>query len=392
MKAWGIGIFALSAGLLAGCGGNKTAPPATGGAESKTIGVTLLARTDPFYKDLEESMQEEAKAKGYTLDVQDGRRDLSKQLSQVETFIAQKKDAIVLCPVNSEGVGRAIEKANAAGIPVFTADIRSAGGKVVSHIASDNVAGGRLAGEYLGKLLNGKGNVVILDYPTVASVQERTKGFMEAMAKFPGIKIVERPSGGGERAKSMAQMENMLQKHPNLDGVFAINDSTGMGALKALEDHKNTHIVMVGYDGDAEARAAILRGSALKADAVQYPREIGKATIDAIAENFEGKTPSAFVPVKVGIIDQASLKAEAAKHFFRGMGRGPGGGGRTRPRWTIPLRASASCAGWPTTASLSSWWRSPPISTTPHTVCSASRTTCAISACRSASTPSSPSA
>lgn len=317
MKRWTIGAFACAAIIAAGCGQKTNTPPnATnegGKTATKNIGVTLLARTDPFYHDLEQSMQDEAKAKGFTLDVQDGNRDLSKQLSQVETFVLQKKDAIVICPVNSEGIVRAIDKANAANIPVFTADIRAAGGKVVSHIASDNVAGGKLAGEYLGKLLNGKGNVVILDYPTVASVQERTKGFMEAMKDFPGIKIVERPSGGGERAKSMAQMENMLQKYPNLDGVFAINDSTGLGALKAIEDAGNKHIVMVGYDGDKDARAAILRGSALKADAVQYPSEIGKATIDAIADYFDGKTPPAFVPVKVGIIDQKSLQAEAAK-------------------------------------------------------------------------------
>jgi ribose transport system substrate-binding protein len=108
-------------------------------------------------------------------------------------------------------------------------------------------------------------------------------------------------------------MENMLQKYPSLDGVFAINDSTGLGALKAIEDAKNTHVVMVGYDGDKDARAAILRGSALKADAVQYPREIGKETIDAIAGHFEGKPEPAFIPVKVGIIDQKSLQAEAAK-------------------------------------------------------------------------------
>lgn len=317
MKRWMLGTLACAAVFAAGCGQKNNGAPGTaapgGQTATKNIGVTLLARTDPFYHDLETSMQDEAKVKGFTLDVQDGRKDLSKQLSQVETFVAQKKDAIVICPVNSEGIVRAISKANAANIPVFTADIKAAGGKVVSHIASDNVAGGKLAGEYLGKLLNGKGTVVILDFPSVASVQDRTKGFMEAMKDFPGIKIVERPSGQGERAKSMTQMENMLQKYPNLDGVFAINDSTALGALKAIEDAGNKHIVMVGYDGDKDARAAILRGSALKADAVQYPREIGKETIDAIAEYFDGKTPPAIVPVKVGIIDQKSLQEEAAK-------------------------------------------------------------------------------
>ncbi len=124
---------------------------------SKKIGVTLLARAHIFYRDLEDGLNSQADSNGYQLIITSADFDLGKQISQVEDFISRNVDAIIVCPVDSKGIGPAIQEANRANIPVFTADIAAEGGKVVSHIASDNVAGGRLAGEYLAKLLNGKG-------------------------------------------------------------------------------------------------------------------------------------------------------------------------------------------------------------------------------------------
>ncbi|HEY3413682.1 MAG TPA: substrate-binding domain-containing protein [Armatimonadota bacterium] len=306
--------IAAAAMLLSGCGGNKTAAPGApaSGAGTKKIGVTLLGRTDPFYQDMEKAMVAEAKLKGMELDVQDGNHDLSTQLAQVENFISQKKDALILCPADSDGIGGAVEKANAAGIPVFTADIKANKGTVITHVASDNVKGGELAGERMAKLLNGKGKVVIIDYPSVASVRQRTEGFAKAVAKFPGIQIVERPNGKAKRDEALTQTENMLQKYPDLAGIFAINDNTALGALKAIDNSKRTNVVLIGYDGDPEARTAILSGTALKADAVQYPDKIGKQTIDVIDAHFRGEKTPAFAPVEVGLIDQESLKKEAA--------------------------------------------------------------------------------
>ena len=301
-----------AATLAAGCGGNKPAAPGAPvpTTATKKIGVTLLGRTDPFYQEMEKAMLAEAKLKGMELDVQDGNRDLSTQLAQVETFISQKKDALILCPVDSDGIGGAVEKANAAGIPVFTADIKANKGKVITHVASDNVKGGELAGERLAKLLNGKGKVVIIDYPSVASVRERTAGFAKAVAKFPGIQIVERPNGKAKRDEALNQTETMLQKYPDLAGVFAINDNTALGALKAITNSKRANVILIGYDGDPEARTAILAGTALKADAVQYPAKIGKQTIDVIDAHFRGEKTPAYAPVEVGLIDQDSLKKE----------------------------------------------------------------------------------
>lgn len=312
MISWKWSGIALAACLLSGCGGVSTTSRIGSTPTGKKIGVTLLGRTDPFYQDMEKAMLEEAKAKGMELDVQDGNRDLNTQLAQIETFISQKKDALIICPADSDGIGTAVEKANKAGIPVFTADIKSNKGTVVTHVASDNVKGGELAGERMAKLLNGKGKVVILDYPTVTSVRQRTEGFTKVLARFPGIQVVERPNAKAKRDEALNQMENMLQKHPDLDGVFAINDNTALGALKAITDHKNAHIVLIGYDGDPEARRMILAGTALKADAVQFPEKIGKQTIDVLDAHFKGEKTPAFSPVEVGLIDQESLKKEAA--------------------------------------------------------------------------------
>ena len=292
--------------LVVGCGKKETAKAGKG----PMVGVTLWRKGDPFYQNLESAMREEAEKEGVTLRVQSAEMDLHTQMGQVEDFIAQKVDAIVVCPVDSKSIAGAIRKANEAKIPVFTADIAAQGGDVVSHIASDNVAGGRLAGEYMVKLLGGKGKIVIVNHPIDTSVQDRVRGFKEAIVKS-NIKIVDDQACEGLRDKAMAVMENLLQKHRDLNGVFAINDSTALGCLAAIRQAKRTDVAIVGYDGDPEARQEILAGSPLKADAVQFPREIGKVTVQTIAKYLKGEQVPKIVPIKVGIIDQESLKKEA---------------------------------------------------------------------------------
>ena len=322
-----VALFALllAALLFAGCAGRQNtraaAPGSSAGEPSgptatapkgTVIGVSLLTKGHPFYQQLESAMREEAKKEGITLRVQSAEMDLSTQTAQVEDFITQKVSAIVVCPVDSKSIAGAIRKANQAKIPVFTADIAAQGGDVVSHIASDNVAGGRLAGEYMVKLLGGKGTVVIVNHPVVASVQDRVKGFKEAIARS-NIKIVADQAGDGVRDKSMAVTENLLQKHRDLNGIFAINDSTALGCLAAVRQSKRDNVVIVGYDGDPEARQEIAAGSPLKADAVQYPRETGKVTIQTIAKSLNGEEVPKIVPIEVGMIDQASLKSETSE-------------------------------------------------------------------------------
>jgi ribose transport system substrate-binding protein len=249
-------------------------------------------------------MNAEAKKYGYTVRVVDASRDNAKQQGQVEDFIAQHVDAIVLTPYDSQAIGSAIVEANKAKIPVFTADIANTSkqGDVISHIASDNVQGGAQAGKLMCAAIPGKvGTVAIIDEPEVTSVQDRVKGFKQALAaNCPGVTIVADIDGGGERAKASSVMDDILQSHKGLKGVFGINDDSALGAAKSVDAAGlKGKIAVVGYDATPEARTAIANGS-VYGDAIQHPDQIGKNTIDAIHNYFEGKKPPAKIAVAVG--------------------------------------------------------------------------------------------
>lgn len=310
-RVWAAVVFvSIAVALcLASCGKKQVGTGA--GENAYRIGVTLLTKSHPFYQELEAAMRETAAEHNVTLNIQSAEFDMKDQQAQIENFITQRVDALVVCPVDSDTIGGAIRLANKAGVPVFTADIAANDGDVVCHIASDNIAGGRLAGRYMAKLLQGKGKIIIIDHPKVMSVRDRTRGFVEEIEKHPGIRIMARPPGDGERVTSMNVMETMLQSHPEIDAVFAINDSTALGALAALRQAKRRDIIIVGYDGDPEAREEILKGGPLKADSVQYPRKIGSTTVEMVVKYLSGERVPKKVPVEVGVIDTASLEAEA---------------------------------------------------------------------------------
>jgi len=301
-----VALLALLASSALGC---KAKDASTTAATTKTIGVSLLTREHDFYQQLEKGLQDAAAKHGYKLIITTGDFDLAKQQSEIDNFLVQKVDAIIVCPTDTKGIAPAIEKANAANIPVFTADIGAEGGKVVSHIASDNVAGGRLAGEYLAKVIGGKGNIGIVSQPELQSVIDRESGFREAIAKFPDIHIVSTINGAGVRDRSLKAADDMFQAHPDLRAVFAINDETALGVLASASSHNMKNLAIVGYDAAPEALKAIASGSALKADVAQQPREIGVQAIEAIADHFAGKNPPARIAVPVRIIDADSIRA-----------------------------------------------------------------------------------
>jgi len=294
--------------LAAGCA-KPSDQSTSSGAGGKTIGVSIQNREAQFYQDMEAGMKAEAAKYGYTVDVVDAARDNVKQQSQVEDFISQKVDAIVLTPYDSQAIGSAIVEANNAHIPVFTADIASQSkqGTVISHIASDNVQGGQQAGALMCKVVGTSGAVAILDEPEVTSVQDRVRGFKAALATgCPGVKIVADIDGGGERAKASSAMDDILQSHRDLKGVFGINDDSALGAATAVNAAGlKGKVAVIGYDATPEARTAIANGS-MAGDAIQHPDQIGARTIDAIYDSFAGKTPPAVIAVPVGIYTKAN--------------------------------------------------------------------------------------
>ncbi len=315
-----LGIVALSAialiAMLSACGRHQgrvstTVSNSAGGSGQRfRVGVTLLDEDDAFYQELKQSMKQAAAANNIDLTIVSADRDLARQTDQVSNFITQQMQAIIVCPVQTDGVAGAIRRANAAGIPVFTADIEAHGGKVVCHVASNNVQGGELAAKEMIKLLHGKGNIAIIDFPEVTSVRDRSDGFKKEIATAPGIHILADPSGGGMRDRSKTLADNLITQYgKKLNGIFGINDNTALGALDAVEQNNRPDIVIVGYDGSPEARQDIKSGGPLKADAVQYPAKIGKKVIGVVAQYLKGdhKVPP-IIQVQTGLVTAANLK------------------------------------------------------------------------------------
>ena len=297
-----LGLVALAA-LAASCGPRKHTRP--------QVGVTLLTEAHVFYQSLKQGLQQGADSLGLDLHVVAGEWDLARQTSQVQNFVTQGMDAIIVAPVNSSGIVSAIEDANRARIPVFTADITADGGTVVAHVASDNVQGGRLLGEYVAQRLKGGGNVAILDQPTVASVRDRVTGFTQALAKYPNIRILARPAvERGLRDVAKQKMDNLLTTDQHIDAVFGTNDDCALGALAAIQAAGTKNIFVVGYDATPEARTEIASGTALVADAVQDPITIGRRTIEAVAAVLKGQTVPTVIPVPVGLVTRDSLTAK----------------------------------------------------------------------------------
>lgn len=286
-------------GGTTGSGASADNGTANGDAPSKgTIGVSVLTLTNPFFKVIADNIEAEAARHGYDVIVTSGEFDVARQQSQVKDFIVKKVSAIVLCPCDSKSIGPAIQEANAAGIPVFTADIAclAPDAEVVSHIATDNYGGGRQAAEAMIEALGeAGGKVVILDYKSAESCLLRVKGFKEVIDRHNKdrqsgtIDIVAELPGEGQKDAGYKCTEDALQAHDNLAGIFAINDPSALGSRAALEKAgKADEIVIVGFDGQPMGKQAIKEGK-IYADPIQFPDRIGRMTVDTIVRYFNGE-------------------------------------------------------------------------------------------------------
>lgn len=268
-------------------------------ASRRIIGVSVLTLTNPFFKTIGDSLTDEAGKQGYEVSVVSGDFDVAKQRDQVKDFIVRKVSAIVLCPCDSKAIGPVIKEANAAGIPVFTADIAclDPDAKVVSHIATNNYEGGKEAAKAMIEVLGDRGGkIAILDFKVVESCIMRVKGFKEAIeehnAKSPTgkIEIVAELNGGGAKDIGYRAAEDLLQAHANLAGIFAINDLSALGAHAALEKAgRAKQIKLIGFDGQPEGKQAIKDGK-IYADPIQFPERIGRTAAQTILKHFDGET------------------------------------------------------------------------------------------------------
>jgi len=258
------------------------------------IGMTCMDLTNPFFKLIGNVMQEEAEKIGYKLVALSGNLDPARQNNQLSDFIAQEYDAIFLNPVDSKSAGEGVKKAYAAGIPVFTFDVQvtdeEASNLIFSHIGSDNYQGGRFAGESMIKITGNRGKIAVLSFPEVTSCILRVDGFRDLLnEKNSGLQIVAELSGKGNRNDGYAVTTDILQSHPNIIGIFAINDPSALGAYAAVQKAgKLDQITVVGFDASPAGKQAVF-DKKLFDTPQQFPRKMAIGTVRAFVDYLEGK-------------------------------------------------------------------------------------------------------
>jgi ribose transport system substrate-binding protein len=269
------------------------------------IGMTCMDLENPFFKFIANVMEEEAAKNGYQLVAQNGAKDAATQNSQLTDFVAQRVDAIFLNPADSEAAGEGVKKAAAAGIPVFTFDVEvtdeEAKSKVISHIGSDNYQGGRLAGESMIKATGDNGKIAIITFPEITSCIHRRNGFMDELKeKGSRLEVVTELTGRGNREDGYAVATDILQAHPEIVGIFAVNDPSALGAYAAVKRAgREKNIVIIGFDASPAGKQAVFEKQ-LYDSPQQFPRQMATGTVSSFMKYLNGEEPAKniFIPCK----------------------------------------------------------------------------------------------
>lgn len=280
------------------------APDAGTDGGKPAIGLAVSTQSNPFFVTLKKGAEEEAQKQGLTLITVDAQDDPAKQIASIEDLIQKKVKVILVNPTDSDAVVGAVKAANAAGIPVVTLDRSVNGGEVASHVASDNVAGGKMAAGYLLEKIGNQGDVVELEgIPGASAARERGQGFHDVIDQAKDVKVVGRQPADFDRAKGLSVMENILQANKNVKGVFAHNDEMALGAVQALEAAGMKDVTVVGFDATDDAVNAVKAGK-MSATVAQKPELIGKTAVDAAKKIIDGQPVDKSLPVPLDLVKQ----------------------------------------------------------------------------------------
>lgn len=270
-------------------------------AEKMALVVSTL--NNPFFVTLKDGAAAKAKELGYELLVLDSQNDPAKELANVEDVVNKKVSVLLINPTDSDAVRSAVRAANRAKVPVVTLDRAANGGEVASHIASDNVAGGEMAGKLVVELLGGSGNVVELQgVPGTSAARDRGQGFHNIVDAEAGIKVVASQPADFDRTKGLNVMENILQAQRDVQAVFAHNDEMALGALKAIQA-SGRDIKVVGFDGTDDGVAAVNNGT-MVATVAQQAAMIGEMGVETAAKVVKGEAVPDYTPVPLKVIQK----------------------------------------------------------------------------------------
>ncbi|MFE7458856.1 substrate-binding domain-containing protein [Streptomyces sp. NPDC057554] len=277
----------------------------SGGATK--VGMSLSTLNNPFFVQMKEGAQAEAEKAGIDLTVTDAQNDASQQANQLQNFTSSGFSSIIVNPVDSDAVGPGVRSANQADIPVIAADRGVNKAEAATLVASDNVAGGKLAADALADKLGGKGSIVILQGTAGTSAsRERGAGFAEGLKAYPGIKVVAKQPADFDRTKGLDVMTNLIQSHPDITGVFAENDEMALGAAKALGGRAGKSVSVVGFDGTPDGLKAVGAGT-LYASVAQQPGELGRIAVQNAVKAAKGDKVESTVKVPVKVVTRENV-------------------------------------------------------------------------------------
>lgn len=271
------------------------------------IGASLLTMQDDFYITLDQGLHDAADQISdprVILQSRNADLKLSKQISDIEDFMMQGVDALIVSPVSITALGPTLEEVHSRGIPIITVDIESKTGPVDCHIMSDDVKAGEICAEFAATLLNQKGEIGIITHPVLTSGINRVKGFRQALKKYPDMRIVSELNAESRREKAMSLMEDMLISHPEVDCILGINDIMTLGAMASIEGAGRTNdikaIMICGGQKEAFDRFKA-NDPCLKGAALVFPYTIGTTAVQKSMAILNGKEipETVLVPVKL---------------------------------------------------------------------------------------------
>ncbi|MEV7035512.1 substrate-binding domain-containing protein [Streptomyces sp. NPDC093272] len=277
------------------------------GGNNPKVGLSLSTLNNPFFVQIRSGAQAEAKKLGVDLTVTDAQNDASQQANQLQNFTSSGLGAVIVNPVDSDAASNSVKAANKADIPVIAVDRGVNNAKTDALVASDNVAGGELAAKTIGDRLGGHGKIVILQGQAgTSAARERAQGFASGLKAFPGIQVVAQQPADFDRTKGLDVMSNLLQSHPDVQGVIAANDEMALGAIKALGSKAGKSVSVVGFDGTPDGLTAVKNGT-LYASVAQQPSQLGRIAVDNALKAIQDKKVDSTIKVPVKVVTKENV-------------------------------------------------------------------------------------
>lgn len=304
------GIILLFAALFTGCNqSNSSEKGQTGEGRKRTVGVSMLSMQNEFIVKVHDALAKQAEKEGIELITVDAERSALKQVEQIESFIAQNVDAIIMNPCEVEGSSPAVTKALAAKIPIINVNSETSA-KPSAFVGSDDVESARIAMKFIADKLGGKGNVVMMHgYMGQAAQIKREQGAQEILKQYPNLKLMAHQTGEWDRAQAMSLMENWIQSYGSrINAVFAQNDEMGLGAVKALTDAGlKDKVIVVSIDAIPDALQAVKKGT-LDATVFQNAEQQGSKAIEAAIKAAKGESYQKETLIPFQLVTKANVE------------------------------------------------------------------------------------